>query len=55
LDVTLKFEMLEFREKFSLCPMDEVDLIFCDTFFEVHAVDVKRKPIQLVGTMIASR
>jgi hypothetical protein len=35
--------------------MDEVDLIFCDTFFEVHAVDVKRKPIQLVGTMIASR
>jgi len=28
--------------------MDEVDLILGDTFFEAHAVDVRRKPARLV-------
>lgn len=34
LQVTLKCGTLEFVENFTLCEMDEVDLILGDTFFE---------------------
>jgi hypothetical protein len=42
--VTLEYEKLEFKEGFTLCEMDEVDLILGDTFFVAHIVDVRRKP-----------
>ena len=48
LDVILTSGTLEFVESFTLCEMDEVDLILGDTFFEAHAVDVRRKPARLV-------
>ena len=48
LHVTLKSGALEFVENFTLCEMDEVDLILGDTFFETHTVDVRRKPVRLV-------
>jgi hypothetical protein len=47
-NVNLKCGMLEFKENFTLCEMDEVDLILEDTFFETHTVDVRRKPVWLV-------
>ena len=48
LHVNLKSGALEFVESFTLCEMDEVDLILGDTFFEAHTVDVRRKPMHLV-------
>jgi hypothetical protein len=48
LNVNLKYGILEFTKNFTLCEMDEVDLILGDTFFEIHTVDVRRKPIRLV-------
>jgi hypothetical protein len=48
LNVNLKCGMLEFKENFTLCKMDEVDLILGDTFFETHTVDVRRKPVRLI-------
>ena len=48
LDVTMTSGMVEFVESFTLCEMDEVDLILGDTFFEAHSVDVRRKPTRLV-------
>jgi hypothetical protein len=48
LNVNLKCGTLEFTKNFTLCEMDEVDLILGDTFFETHTVDVRRKPIRLV-------
>ena len=48
LHVNLKSGALEFVESFTLCEMDEVDLILGDTFFEAHTVDVRRKPVCLV-------
>ena len=48
LHVNLKSGALEFVESFTLCEMDEVDLILGDTFFEAHTVDVRRKPVRLV-------
>lgn len=48
LQVTLRCGTLEFVENFTLCEMDEVDLILGDTFFEAHTVDVRRKPARLV-------
>ena len=48
LHVNLKIGALEFVESFTLCEMDEVDLILEDTFFEVHTVDVKCKLLHLV-------
>jgi hypothetical protein len=48
LNVNLKCTTLEFKENFTLCKMDEVDLILGDTFFETHTVDVRRKPVRLI-------
>ena len=48
LHVNLKSGALEFVESFTLCEMDEVDLILGNTFFEAHTVDVRRKPVRLV-------
>ena len=48
LDVTIRSGTWEFVENFTLCEMDEVDVILGDTFFESHAVDVRRKPTRLV-------
>ena len=48
LHVNLKIEALEFVESFTLCEMDEVDLILGNTFFEVHIVDVRDKLMCLV-------
>ena len=48
LNMTLKCGTLEFVESFTLCEMDEVDLILGDTFFETHTVGVRRKPVRLV-------
>ena len=48
LHVNLKSGALEFVESFTLCEMDEVDLILGDTFFEAHTMDVRRKPVHLV-------
>jgi clan AA aspartic protease (TIGR02281 family) len=48
LDVTLRNGVWEFVENFTLCEMDEVDVILGDTFLESHAMDVRRKPTQLV-------
>ena len=48
LHVNLKSRALEFVESFTLCEMNEVDLILMDSFFEVHRVDVRCKPIRLV-------
>ena len=48
LRVNLKNGALEFVESFTLCEMDEVDLILGDTFFEAHTVDVRCKPVSLV-------
>ena len=48
LHVNVKSGALEFVESFTLCEMDEVDLILRDTFFEAHIVDVRRKPVHLV-------
>ena len=48
LNVTFKCGTLDFVESFSLCEMDEMDLLLGDTFFETHTVDVKRKPVRLV-------
>jgi hypothetical protein len=48
LNVNLKCRTLEFKENFTFCEIDEVDLILGDTFFETHTVDVRRKPVQLV-------
>jgi hypothetical protein len=47
LNVNLKCGMFEFKENFTLCEIDEVDLILGDTFFETHTVDVRRKPVWL--------
>jgi hypothetical protein len=41
LDVTLKCKMLESRESYTFCEMDEVDLILDDILFVVHSVDVR--------------
>ena len=46
--MNLKSGALEFVESFTLCEMDEVDLILGDTFFEAHTVDVRHKPVRLV-------
>jgi hypothetical protein len=48
LTVNLKCGTLEFKENFTLCEMNEMDLILGDTFFETHTVDVRRKPVRLV-------
>ena len=48
LHVNLKSGALEFVESFTLCEMDEVDLILGDTFFEAHIVDVRLKPVRFV-------
>ena len=48
LHVNLKSGALEFVESFTLCEMDEVDLILGDTFFEAHTVDVRHKLVRLV-------
>ena len=48
LHVNLKNGALEFVESFTLCKMDEVELILEDTFFEAHMVDVRHKPVCLV-------
>jgi hypothetical protein len=48
LDVNLEYEKLEFRDNFTLCKMDEIDLIIGDTFFEAYIVDVRRKLTWLV-------
>ena len=48
LHVNLKSGALEFVESFTLCEMDEVDLILGNTFFEAHIVDVRCKPACLV-------
>jgi hypothetical protein len=48
LNVNLKCGTFEFKENFTLCEMDEVDLILGDTFFETHTVDVRRKPVRVV-------
>ena len=48
LHVNLKSGALEIVESFILCEINEMDLILKDTFFEVHIVDVRRKPVHLV-------
>ena len=48
LHVNLKSRALEFVESFTLCEMDEVDLILGDIFFEAYTVDVRRKPVHLM-------
>ena len=48
LHVDLKSGALEFVESFTQCKMDEVDLILGDTYFEMHIVDVRLKPVRLV-------
>jgi hypothetical protein len=55
LNVNLKCGTLEFKENFTLCEMDEVDLILGDTFFETHTVDVRRKPVRLVVVVTARK
>ena len=35
--------MLEFKENFTLCNIDEINLILDDTFFEAHTMDVWQK------------
>jgi hypothetical protein len=48
LNVNIMCGTLEFKENFTLCEMDEVDIILGDTFFETQSVDVRRKPVRLV-------
>ena len=48
LHVNLKSGSLKFVESFTLCEMDEVDLILGDTFFEAHTMDMRPKPVRLV-------
>ena len=48
LDVTLESGTVKFEENFILCEMDDVDLIFGNTFIEAHVVDVRRKPTWLI-------
>jgi hypothetical protein len=46
--VTLKCRMLEFKENFILCNIDEINLILDDTFFEAHTMDVWQKSARLM-------
>jgi hypothetical protein len=46
--VTLEYEKLEFKEGFTLCEMDEVDLILGNISFEAYIVDERRKQAWLV-------
>ena len=48
LHVNLKNGALEFVESFTLCEMDEVDLILGNTFFEAHTLDVRHKLVRLM-------
>ena len=46
--MTLKSEALEFVENFTLCEMDEVDLILMETFSKTRTMDVREKPMHLI-------
>lgn len=48
MDETLECEKLKFKVNFKLCKMDEVVLIFGDTFFEAHIMAVRQKLTWLV-------
>ena len=48
LHVNLKSGALEFVESFTLCEMNEVDLILGDTFFEAHIVNMRRKLLRFM-------
>ena len=45
MNVNLKCSTFEFKENFTLCEIDELDLIQMDIFFKTYTVDVMRKPI----------
>ena len=49
LHVILKFKTLEFVESFTLCEMNDVNLILRDFVFEIHTVDVRHKVMHFVA------
>jgi hypothetical protein len=47
--VEVKCQNFTFVENFTVCEMDWIDLILCNTLFDTYGVDIRRRPLRVVA------